>query len=350
MTLKRPPLLDVVIAAAVGASLFIERLLADFDTPSQFWVSVGFAMIVSASLAFRRRLPLLSYAIGSAAMIIDAFIGAPTYCAPYANLIGLFSLGAYGSRAHALVGPVILVPGVLGYFASNGQPPGLLTASVIFVWLAAWALGYQAARGREQQDAARAAHRREVIADERLRIARDLHDLVGHTVNVMLVQAGATRLVMDSDPAKARELLGQVEQSGRDALGELDEMLGLLREDSPQPGVAQLPALVNRFGSAGLRVTLDVSASGLPPESDVAVYRIVQEALTNSVRHGGATEATVQVHALPDLVVDVHDNGRGATDYSPGRGLRGIAERAALLGGSAEHYSDEHGFHVVVRL
>lgn len=196
----------------------------------------------------------------------------------------------------------------------------------------------------------RAAHRREVIADERLRIARDLHDVVGHTVNLMLVQAGATRVVMDSDPAKARELLGQVEKSGREALDELDDMLGLLRDDGPQPGLAQLPALVARFADAGLRVTLDLEAQSLPPEHDVAVYRIAQEALTNAVRHGGATAATVVVRALPALVIEVHDNGRGASDYSPGRGLRGMAERAALLGGSVEHHSDDDGFHVRAQL
>ena len=348
MSVKRPPLLDLAIAAAVAAALLIERFTAVFASPAQLGVSVGFALIISASLIFRRRWPLLSYVVGSIAMILDVVLGAPAACSPYANLIGLFSLGAYGSKRHALIGPVILVPGVLAYFAATDVSLIIPALSVVFVWLAAWALGYQTARGREQQEAARAAHRREVVADERLRIARDLHDVVGHTVNLMLVQTGATRLVLDSDPAKAKQLLSGVESAGREALDELDELLGLLRDDSTQPGLAQLPALAARLGDAGLQVTLDVHPA--PPEADAVAYRIVQEALTNAIRHGGATAATVRVHGADPLVIEVDDNGRGAGDYTPGRGLRGMAERAAALGGQVEHHSDASGFHVRARL
>lgn len=349
MLVKRSDLIDVALAIAVTASLVTERAFTAASSDVPLAVSIALALVIGGSLSGCRRWPFAAYAIGSAAMIAESVWGVPSTLSPYANLIGLFSLGLYGSRNRAWWGLLIFLPGVFAYFASSGEPLGEVTASVIFVWGAAWALGYQSARGREQQDAARAAHRREVIADERLRIARDLHDVVGHTVNLMLVQAGATRVVMDRDPAKARQLLGQVEQAGREALDELDEMLGLLRDDAAQPGIAQLPALAARLASAGLQVSLDIDANDVPPERDVAVYRITQEALTNSVRHGGATEATVRVRAQP-LIVEVHDNGRGASVYTPGRGLRGMAERAALLGGSVEHHSDDEGFHLRAQL
>lgn len=205
------------------------------------------------------------------------------------------------------------------------------------------------ARGREQSELAREASRREALADERVRIARELHDVVGHTVNLMLVQAGASRLIMDSEPSKAKEMLGDVENSARQALGELDQLLGLLRDDAEtvtQPGLRELSALCERFAAVGLSVELDVEPHSLPPQVDVVVYRIVQEALTNALRHGRASRAEVRVLGTKRLSIDIFDNGHGPTTYAPGRGLRGMAERVALFDGLLEHRRDELGFHV----
>lgn len=342
-------LLDVAIAIAAAAALVAERVIAGATSPLAF----ALALAIGASLAGRRRWPLAAYAIGSAGLVAESMLTGPSTLSPYANLIGLVSLGIYGTRAHALWGPAILVPGVVAYVFATGQTGGVLAASVLFVWLAGWALGYQSARGREQQEAVRVAQRGEAMADERVRIARELHDIVGHTVNLMLVQSGATRLVMDSDPAKAKELLVGVERAGREALGELDHLLGLLHDDESGealPGVDRLPALAARLADAGLRVELEVNTEKLPRQVDVVVYRIVQEALTNALRHGTASTAVVRVTGAPHLHVEVRDNGHSLPSYEPGRGLRGMAERAALFGGTVEHHSTAEGFIVRARL
>lgn len=353
MLRTRAGVFDLVVAAAFTVVLVAEQVLLTHESALTAIVAAGLALVLGSSLAFRRRWPLATYIVGTAALIASILWSGPTTVAPYANLVGAVSLGFYGTRRRALMGPVILVPGVLVYFASTPGSPAVVVASVLAVWLAGWALGYQLARGREQSEAARTAARREAMADERVNIARELHDVVGHTVNLMLVQSGATRLVMDSDPAKAKELLTGVEAAARQALGELDQLLGLLRDDAEsttQPGLRELPALIQQLGDVGLRVSLDLEVEPLPPQLDVVAYRIVQEALTNSLRHGEATTATVRVHGSRELVIEVDDSGRGSADYTPGRGLRGMSERTALFGGTVDHHRDAHGFHVRARM
>jgi signal transduction histidine kinase len=187
-----------------------------------------------------------------------------------------------------------------------------------------------------------------------------LHDLVGHTVYVMLLQAGASRRLLDRDSARARELLIELERGARDALTELDRVLGVLRgaDDTgfaEASGVAVLPDLARRMTHAGLRVTLEVGpdVQPLPGSLDLTVHRIVQEALTNALKHGQARAASVVVRrAESALDVEVRDDGRGAAaGYAPGRGLLGMRERAALFGGSVEHGAGgREGFRVHVRL
>ena len=344
---------DAVVAIAFTAALVIEFVLTEQTALRPAPVSIALALVVGASIAVRRRVPLLAYAVGSAALVASTMWSGPSAILPYANLFGLFSLGLYGSRLRGLWGPALMVPGVLFYFSATETSLPIVVASVLVVWGSVWATGYQWARSREQGQAAREALRREAMADERVRIARELHDVVGHTVNLMLVQSGATRLVMDSDPAKAKELLSGVEAAARQALGELDQLLGLLRDDAEtttQPGIHDLPTLAARLTDAGLAVTLEVTADPLPPQVDIVAYRIVQEALTNSLRHGSATAATVRIGGSPRLAIEVIDNGQGVADYTPGRGLRGMAERAALFNGTTEHSVGADGFRVRAEL
>jgi signal transduction histidine kinase len=177
-----------------------------------------------------------------------------------------------------------------------------------------------------------------------------LHDVVGHTVNLILVQAGASRLTMDENPVAAKKLLGEIETAARQALGELDQMLGLLRDDADpitQPG---LPALCERLATIGLTVELDIEPTSLPPQLDVVVYRIVQEALTNALRHGKASTARVRVRGIERLTIEITDTGHGSVSYEPGRGLRGMSERVALFGGTLEHGRDSRGFSVHAEL
>jgi len=158
---------------------------------------------------------------------------------------------------------------------------------------------------------------------------------------------------MDGDPGNAKKMLGEVENAARQALGELDQLLGLLRDDADpatQPGIRALPALCGRLIAVGLTVELDVEPSSLPPQVDVVVYRVVQEALTNALRHGKASTARVRVHGTERLMIDITDTGHGPVTYEPGRGLRGMSERVALFGGTLEHRRDARGFHVHAEL
>ena len=211
---------------------------------------------------------------------------------------------------------------------------------------------------QEREEAARAA-----VAEERRRIARDLHDVVAHSVSVMTVQAGAARLLLAEEPARAREPLLSVEATGRQALTELRRLLGLLRSEEgeralgPRPGLAALPELLAQTRTAGLPVELSVE--GEPPRSvapgvELAAYRIVQEALTNARKHAGAARASVAVrygNGALELVV-ANDGAPVVRDGRPrGHGLVGMRERAALYGGTLEAGPRaEGGFVVRARL
>jgi signal transduction histidine kinase len=310
--------------------------------------------VIGGSLALRRRAPVTSYLVGSAGLIVEALWVGSGGLTPLANLIGLYSLGQHATSRRALWGPVILLPGLVAYFATeDGEVPATEPAGGLFVWLLAWATGYAVARRRERQERDRRRLRRDAVVDERQRIARELHDLLGHTVGVMLMRTGAARIVLDSDPDKAREILLGVERTGREALDELDHALGVLRRDAAgpsgdlRPGLAELPRLVERMAEAGLSVTvrMDPPQPRIPRSLDLSAYRIVQETLTNALRHGRAASAAVEVTCDDRTVeVEVRDDGRGPRPgYLPGRGLLGIAERAAIFAGSVEHGRGEGG-------
>jgi signal transduction histidine kinase len=193
---------------------------------------------------------------------------------------------------------------------------------------------------RERDEEARRA-----VAQEQARIARELHDVISHNVSVMVVQAAAGADVFDAQPARARTALGSIEATGREALSELRRLLGVIKTDdadesrAPQPGLEGLEALLEHIRSAGLAVELTVEGrrAPLPPGLDLAAYRIVQEALTNTLKHAGASRAGVTVrYGASELAVDVLDDGRGRAangTASGGHGLVGMRERVALYGG-----------------
>lgn len=246
------------------------------------------------------------------------------------------------------------------------QYPGRYTAAVLVVPVAsAAAMGIRELRLRLRDSADRlrraaaeheAATRRAVEA-ERARIAAELHDVVTHHVSMMVVQAGAARTILQASPATdgsgdsgadAAEALRAVEASGRTAISELRAMLGLLSAEgadgsadggrSPQPGLSDLDALIGRVSAAGLPVELRVTGTPhpLPPGAELAVYRVVQESLTNVMRHArGESRTSVRMNWGEDLVITVIDDGRGE-DGEPGRGLIGLHERLALYGGELD--------------
>ncbi|GIF05629.1 sensor histidine kinase [Actinoplanes siamensis] len=235
------------------------------------------------------------------------------------------SLWALGATVVAVGGPAV----------AQGRWPlagGWLAASLL-----AWSWG---ALGRAR-GARREAERRQAVLEERGRIARELHDVLAHTVSVMVVQAAAADDVFDLDPARARAAIRRTETAGREALAELRTFLRTVdegRHDAPpQPTLADLGRLAGTMAGAGLRVTLRREGDGEPPAGvQLCAYRIVQEALTNTLRHSGAGRAEVLIRIGPAAVeVEVRDDGAGQQPgHGPGNGIRGMRERAALLGGT----------------
>jgi signal transduction histidine kinase len=227
----------------------------------------------------------------------------------------------------------------------------------VALFCAMWALGSALGKGRRrgaellertvELEREREENARRAVFEERVRIARELHDVVAHHVSMMGVQAGAARVVLDRDRGKATGALAAIETSSRQAVMELHRLLGFLRQAgdrddlAPQPGLAQLPQLVASLSDSKLAVEVSVEGEQrpLPPTVDVSAYRIVQEALTNTLKHAGASRADVHLRYWPDeLEVEVVDDGRdnggpGSASASGGLGLVGMRERAALHGG-----------------
>ena len=336
---------DLAMAGALLIAMVAIRIADADELGDRFLAALALSVVIAGSLVARRRAPLGAYLVGSAGLIVESLWIGSGQVSQYVNLIGLYSLGHYASRRQALLGPVVLLPGVLAYFAGEDDASPTAPVGVLFVWLLAWAAGYSVARRRERMEAHRRLMRREAIINERVRIARELHDVIGHTVNAMLVQAGAGRMVLSTDPERAREMLASVERTGRNALAELDRVLGVLRaDDDPEPGLSDLDAVVRPLVDAGMAVHVDIepSAQGLPRSLELSAYRIVQEALTNALKHGRARTADVVIRVRDGmLVVEVTDDGRGpGPAYRSGRGLLGIAERVGVFGGTLSHGRD----------
>ncbi|MFF2629694.1 sensor histidine kinase [Kitasatospora griseola] len=356
-----PALNDAGPAAVLLVAMLVERLGSAARIGGRMPLALTLTLLLAAAVVVRRRAPLAAYLVGTVALTVESQLVLPSVVSPYANLLGAYALGRYGGRGRAGYGPVIVPVGVAGYFL--GHPTStIMPIGVLAVWLAAWALGWGTAHRLAEQAVERRQAREELLAEERARIAREVHDLVGHSLTLMLVQAGAARRLIDRTPDRSRDLLRALEHTGADALGELDRVLGLLRRTEPQladgaprtePGLAELPALIGRMEHAGLHITLRHDAPPLPPEQDRCAYRVVQEALTNTLRHSGAEHATVHILATPDTTaIEIRDDGTGPPPgHRPGRGLTGIAERAARLHGTAEHGpGPDGGFRVLLTL
>lgn len=318
-------------------------------------------VLMAAPLAVRRLYPVTACAV-----IFAAACALPNQVPPvvFATAIfAVFSAVLYSPHRNLALGVALAgaIATVLTFPDSQPGIPERYTALIVVVPTVAAGLGIRellrragdsAARLRKVQDEHEAATRR-AIELERARIAGELHDVVTHNVSVMMVQAGAARKVLDSSRQDAAGLaekaLLAVEASGRTAMNELRTMLSLLAaaEDgsdgallTPQPGLADVGALVDRVSAAGLPVELHSSLSpgGLPPGLDLAVYRVVQEGLTNVLRHAGGAPTVVRISGrLEQLVITVSDNGSGASGGAePGRGLLGLQERVALYGGAVD--------------
>jgi signal transduction histidine kinase len=337
------PATDVALAVVFVAAVAVERANEPARSLPITVLSVALTLTMAGSLVARRRSPMAAYLTSTAALCLEAALQLASPISPYANLLGVYSLGLYASRDRARWGPPLIAVATGIYFLGTSRTTGTVPLDgigVLIVWLATWTVGYQTARRRDEQQIARQAIRRQVVAEEQTRMARELHDLIGHTLNLMVVQAGAGRLMLDTDPSTTRALLAGMEETGREALADLDQIIGALRSHQPMLGLAHLPDLVHRLTDSGVDVTLSVEPGlRLPRALDLSAYRIVQEALTNTIKHAAPCSATVDVHQDgTDVVIDVSDTGRRrVVPQRPGRGLLGIAERVSICGGVLTH-------------
>jgi signal transduction histidine kinase len=234
--------------------------------------------------------------------------------------------------------------------ASGYAAFGDSAARVVFLvaaWLLGDSVGSRRAYVREiEEKAERLEHERQTearraVAEEQARIARELHDVVAHALSVIIVQAGAAEDVFEKDPLRARQPIRSIDAAARSALADLRRVLGILQhgaEYEPQPGLARLDRLVEQVRATGLDVAVEIAGSPrpLPAAIDLSAYRIVQEALTNALKHAHASRVDVRIRYGEALELDVRDDGRGSANGHGGSGLVGMRERVALLGGSIE--------------
>ncbi len=326
-------------------------------------------LAVIAPIAIRRRQPLL--AISIQLVVLAATLPfwpdvAERFPVSIAILLAAYSTGAYSRARLASIG-VVALGSVTLLIATIHGGTGYSFLLLDLAWLIGNALRAErrnhtlVAERAEQLEREHDAARRAAAAEERARIAREMHDIIAHSVSVMTVQAEAARRVMSTQPGAAAEALRTVSVSGHQTLTELRRLLGLLGEGSeeplgPQPGLADLPNLVHGVSSAGLQVELNVEGEpqALPPGLDLTAYRVIQEALTNSLKHSGRAHTKVTVrYGESDIRIEVADHGlaRSTGDVEgAGRGLVGMRERVAIYGGEMEATPEPSGFGVRVRL
>ena len=365
-TLDTPPLADLVLALAFAVLAQAEIWIFSSDDGYSGLIRLGagvLTLIASAALAYRRERPVLSYFINGFAVIATIVVGYPSDVYQWTNLIAIYSLGAYGSGWPRWAGLPLGVAGVLSYFVRFPDEGDIgIAAFAAAMWVVAWLAGrmygarIEETRLRTERDLsvrlAEANEQRLVLEEERNRIARELHDIVGHTVNVMVVHAEAGRRELERDVDGAAQAFDTIARTGRDALSELDRVLAVLRRDEteqallPTPGLGDLEGLADTFSETGVQVELSVSGDigRVPASIGLATYRIVQEALTNTLKHAAATRADVTVAVNSEKIdVMVTDNGPRRGEIEPGRGILGMRERVALHGGDLEIEPGESG-------
>ncbi|HEV7208943.1 MAG TPA: sensor histidine kinase [Mycobacteriales bacterium] len=372
---------DAVLAAFLAATSVLPVLaVGDLSWGHPKALGVALGLLSTVPVAWRARRPLTAFAIvlfANGACIYAAVPNGAAFQPFVALTLTAYSVGSRAEGRRALwVPPVLLLASVPVFVAArlHGQDSGNIIPSL--VWLvAAWAVGRVVRSWRHKNAALEAANReleeqRELqaqaaVAVERGRIARELHDVVAHNVSMIVVQAGAAARVLHGEQPDVRNALAVIAASGRETVDEMRTLLGVLRSDDgpaslkPQPGLADLEQLVGGVREAGLPVTLRIEGAPrpLPPTLDLSAFRIVQEALTNTLRHAGPARAEVTVRYEDGLVtLEIADTGHGPdggpiTGRGTGHGLVGMRERAAMLGGELEAArADSGGFTVRARL
>ncbi len=350
---------DVALPFLVALVLFGTVDESPGITETERIVGMLAAVVQGAALWWRRSHPQTVTAIALAGGLVIWAV-APDGVIPFAGLVAVFTLAANRVPRTSLLG----LAGLVALSALNFRTASDEEATFVMVFpFVAWVLG-EASRRAVAEASLRA------VAEERARIARELHDVIAHSVSVIVIQAAAADDVFDEHPGQARAALRSIEGAGREALGELRRLLAAVQPDEdeaggdalrPLPGLDRLDELAGSMRAAGLDVTIDrdgLPETPLPAGVDLSAYRIVQEALTNTLRHAAATHAGVTIRTtgeILDLVICDDGRGAGAPDAGTrgaGRGIAGMRERAAMLGGTLESgpLPDGGGFCVHARL
>ena len=348
------------IASSYSQNIVDEQgeLKAGFREPNA-WVVLT-ALVICAPVAVRRRWPLAALTVSSVGVLVHILLNFPEGALPTAVLLLTYTVGAWCPTRRAVAGLAIVSAIVV--MLGLGDSPGLDAVGVLGViaqFAAVWAIGVALrsrrvateARLREADERAEAERQSaaRVLAEERLRIAQELHDVVAHSMSVIAVQAGVGAHVLEDRPEQARAALEAISATSRGTLTELRRLLGVLRDSdgvrshAPAPGLSDLPHLVDEVRTAGVPATLHVEGQpGMVHAGvELSAYRIVQEALTNVIKHAGKpSRVDVTVRYLPDSIgVEVVDDGRGVAAHNrngdtaadgSGHGLIGMRERVEL--------------------
>lgn len=370
----RPLVADGLLGAGLAVvgiiGLFTENT-TEFEFREIDALVVVLMLVSTLPVVARRRVPHVVLALtGIASVLIELL----DYYAPIGGLgvlVALYSVAAHTEdRLRSMWGLGFTMVALVGIYLNHPggfEAGGFISNVVLFA--TAWILGDNLhtrrayVRSLEERarlaEAGREEEAREAVRAERTRIARELHDVVAHGVSVMVVQAGAARRVLDRDPARASEAMAAIESTGRQSLNELRRLLGMLREAEgspsgrlPQPGIEHLDHLIEQTRAAGLPVHLSVEGQPQPLAAgvDLSVYRVVQEALTNTIKHAGPATATVRLcFGAETLELVVSDDGRGTGGgETGGHGILGMQERVGVFGGEL-HVGNRAGGGFTVR-
>jgi signal transduction histidine kinase len=373
---KRPglPLLGhgFLLPLVVGIIQIIGTHFAGFRQPERLDLDgLGILLLAvgPAALVLRRRYPVAVLGFVLATTFGYLMLDYPRGPIFLALIVSFVAAVMSGHRVAAVISLVVGYPSFLWlpYLLGAEPPPTLGQALGLAAWLLVLLAGAESARSRREHALelarTRAEETRHRASEERLRIARELHDVLAHNISLINVQAGVALHLMDERPEQARTALTAIKQASNEALGELRSVLDILREGaeapprSPTSGLARLDELVAKTEAAGLRVTTRVEGPPrpLPPRVDLAAFRIVQEALTNVTRHARGAQATINIgYGERDLTVQIDDDGDGRASEAPsggGKGISGMRERAAALDGELEvGPRPDGGFRVRARL
>ncbi|AKU15566.1 sensor histidine kinase [Luteipulveratus mongoliensis] len=360
------PLADPALALIVLLVSLQAFIQPDDCVGCEPWPWWGYAIVLGECLPLvvRRRWPFQVVFITGILTAIYGLSDLPDPQIEYAGLVALYSCAAHASRKQSNIAAVIAAVVIVGSLAADPRADTEDYTVTLLIFTTAWLLGDAARRRREiaavltqrteQLERTRSAESAAAVSAERNRIAREMHDVVAHHLSMMVVQAEAGAATAQRDPARAEQVFDAIGGAGKQALREMRRLLGVLKQDgpaelAPQPSAAEIPSLVDGVRSAGLDVDLQVEgeAPSLAPAADLAVYRVVQESLTNCIRHAHASRAVVVVRYDAGAVrITVSDNGTGGS-VSPGggggHGLISMRERVGLVGGTIEAGPAEGG-------